>query len=370
MVEELQYKEGKLFFSDVDLSKVKTPKFVFSKKQLQLTYTRVKEKFDSVFSKNKMYYSLKTNDFPFVIETMKELDSNFVIASVNEAKLVLKHGISPSKCLVNQPLYTEQDIIDYFELGFDFFAVGNEKFLGYIQKHAKKEICYLADIDLIAKEHTFSFSKDALPKLSKKFPKAKLIGLAFYVKTQNTDVFVWQSYIDKAIKIIEELKTKGIEIEFVNIGSGFPVEYNKSGLDGFLVIDRIKNTLAMLKDYSVILEPGRLIVASCVVLVAEVMLVKGNDVWINTSIYNSYLDTQIAKVKLPAISVKEQTKTKEYNVFGNSPCTLDVYFKDKPMGQVEEGDKIAFFNAGAYIFTTNFASNEEVSFDERSLGKN
>ncbi len=367
MVEELKYKNKVLHFSDVDLSKLETPKFVFSKKQLEISYKKLDSKFSEVFAKKRMYYSFKTNSYPFVIKALKNLGSKFVLSSVNEAKDALSYNISPKDCLVNQPLYTEQNIKDYIDLGFDFFATGHEKFLHYMQKHAKGKIKYLADIDLIAKEHTFSFWKDDLAFLPKKFPSLELCGIAFYVKTQNTDVFVWQSYVTKAIEVVKELEKKGVKIEFINIGSGFPVEYNKSGIDGYLVIDRIKNTLEKLKDYTVIVEPGRMISASCVVLVADTMMVKESDVWINTSIYNSYLDTQIAKVKLPCMNVKEKSKTKEYNVFGNSPCTLDVFFKDKPIGLVEEGDKLCFYNCGAYIFMTEFASNPKVEFDEQSI---
>ncbi|PIN85186.1 MAG: hypothetical protein COV47_03550 [Candidatus Diapherotrites archaeon CG11_big_fil_rev_8_21_14_0_20_37_9] len=362
MIEELTYIDKKLHFSGVDLNALETPKFVFSKKQLQLSYKKVTAKFDEIFEKNKVYYSLKTNKYPFVIETLKGLGANFVISSVNEAKLIISHGVSPERCLVNQPLYTEKDIRTYLEMGFGFFALGHEKFLGFIEKHAKKKVCFVADIDLVVKEHTFSFQKEDLLRVAKKYSKAELVGIAFYVKTQNTEVFIWQSYIAKALKLIKELESAGIKIEFVNIGSGFPVEYNKSGLDGLLVLDRVKNTFASLSDYTVILEPGRIIVASCVVLVASVMLVKGKDVWLNTSVYNSYLDTPISKIKLPCMNAVERKKELEYNVYGNSPCTLDVYFKDKPIGEVKEGDKLVFYNAGAYIFMIDFASNNMVSF--------
>jgi len=371
MVEELKYKNGKLFFSGIDLNSVKTPSFVFSKKQLQTSYKKAISKFNQVFKKSKAYYSLKTNSSEFVVKTLKELDSSFVISSTNEARLILKHKIKPEKCLINQPLYSEQDIKEYLGMGFDFFAMGHERFLKLLNSNAEgKKVKYLAGIDLLAKEHSFSFSKEELLKIAKKFPKLSFKGIAFYVKTQNTEVFVWQSYVSKALEVIKELEEQGLRVEFVDIGSGFPVEYNKSGLDGFLVLDRMKNTFSKLNDYTVILEPGRIIAASCIALVVKAVMVKESDVWVDTSVYNSYLDAQIAKIKLPALNVLKKPRKKDYNLFGNSPCGLDVFFKDKPISIVREGDKIALYNAGAYIFRTDFASNKKVEFDERSLEKN
>ncbi len=359
----LKYIDGSLHFGEVDLSTIDTPSYVFCSDQLETEYKKLKNSFSSVFSDFSIYYSTKTNDRDFVISKLDSLDSFFTVSSEYEADfLVSQMKVDGSRLMANQALYTSSDIKKYVELGIPLFVVGDEKYLIELDKFSSsQDIEYLMIIDLMAKKHEIAFDYKKIVDIANRYPNLKFKGLAFYIQTQNTNVFLWQSYVNKVLDIISVIEMD-FPVEIVNIGSGFPVEYNKSGIDTYTVIDRISNTLSKLDRFKVIIEPGRAIVASSVALISSVLFLKNEDVWIDGSIYNAFLDAKLTKVKLPCLNVCEQTEFDNYNVFGRSNCAADIFFKDREVGKISVGDRLCFYNAGAYLFSTDFIHFPKVKF--------
>ena len=114
-----------------------------------------------------------------------------------------------------------------------------------------------------------------------------------------------------------------------------------------------------LKGYSVLLEPGRSIVADAGVLVAEVLYVKRQAgqtfvivdasmaELIRPALYGAYHEI------LPLRRVADETITTQ--VVGPVCESADVLARDRDLPPLEPGDKIALMTAGAYGMT--MASN-------------
>ena len=84
----------------------------------------------------------------------------------------------------------------------------------------------------------------------------------------------------------------GVEIDALDIGGGFPGPYSGNDVPPYhWYFDTISEALATLpkeKKISVLCEPGRALVAEGLSLITQVILRKGDKLYINDGIYGSF----------------------------------------------------------------------------------
>jgi len=327
-------------------------RFLLSKSQTIAQYKKAKSMADLVS------YSFKTNND--VGKILEDTDSMYTLHSIESADMI--KDMSRIWYLAQAWCTKELDMV--FQKGMNKFIVDNEKdlqmLLDYIEKHDKK-IWLLLRIRL--KEHTihtgkyfvYGMKKDMVKKwlpVCKENRKIEKLGLHFHRKTQN--VSEWN--------ILEELsamftKEDFKDLSYVNIGGGLPAEYKNFRSE---VMNNIFKKIKKLRDYlnsidvEMILEPGRFLAASPVILEAEIMNIYDNNIVVNCSVWNSAMDTFIQHIRLLVEGEKESGTA--YTIKGQSPDSMDILryrvFLENPV----IGDKIRFLNAGAYNFHSNFCN--------------
>jgi len=196
----------------------------------------------------------------------------------------------------------------------------------------------------------------------------KLIGINQHVGSlfMKGDVF-----IEGARNLIETAK-KFDSIEFINLGGGFGIPYNKQ--NGELPIDLEemgKMILELINQFNseigrslkYIIEPGRYIAAECGVLLGQVNTVKtsGGKKYIGTDIgfnvlarpvmYDSYHDIEVYR-ECEACSEKHE----KVNIVGNICESGDVIAAERMLPEIFEDDIIAVLDAGAYghVMSSNY----------------
>ncbi|MBE6509491.1 MAG: diaminopimelate decarboxylase [Methanobrevibacter sp.] len=173
-----------------------------------------------------------------------------------------------------------------------------------------------------------------------------------------------ESTMDIAGKVHQEA---GIDFEFVDFGGGVGIPYtpeeNIVDLDKFAEVN-IGLFKEKLEQYdmgnpTMYLEPGRYLVGDASVLLVTVNSVKqsyrkfiGVDAGFHTllrpAMYESYHHiVNAGKMDAP--------NTQVVDIAGNVCESGDLFARDRPMPDVEEGDVLGILNAGAYGFT--MASN-------------
>ena len=169
-----------------------------------------------------------------------------------------------------------------------------------------------------------------------------------------------ESTMDIAGKVHQDA---GIDFEFVDFGGGVGIPYtpeeNIVDLDKFAEVN-IGLFKEKLEEYdmnnpTMYLEPGRYLVGDASVLLVTVNSLKqsyrkfiGVDAGFHTllrpAMYESYHHIVNAS-KMDA----EDTQT--VDIAGNVCESGDLFARDRPMPDVEEGDVLGILNAGAYGFT-------------------
>ncbi len=328
-------------------------RFILSRKKVLENYNEIRSICDELF------YSHKTN--PDVSKVLKEeTDCKFSVHSITSVKQVGE----PKRVWYFAQAWNEEELNQLFELGVDSFVVDNENDLNVLLNYIKdknKKINLLLRMRL--KEHTlrtgrhfvygmFSNQINRLIPELRNNPKIELLGVHFHRKTQNIGEWSLKNELEDSLS--EETLSS---IQIINIGGGIPARYKNSRPEVkeviFKKIRELKEWINS-KGIKMVVEPGRYIAASAVVLEAEIMNIYNNNIIINCSLYNSAMDTYFAGVRL---LVKDELESgTPYTIKGCTPDSIDIFRYKVFLKDPKVGDKIIFLNAGAYNYWTNFCN--------------
>ena len=185
--------------------------------------------------------------------------------------------------------------------------------------------------------------------------------LTFHPGSQSTEPQVYARHIEAAARIA---KNAGINVRTLNVGGGFPANYELSTAPEpeifFRAIDQAV-TKAFGPDHPALeCEPGRGIVATCMSLLVQVKLVcsDGDDLFISDGVYGGLMEyMQAPDLKPPYRLIRDGKElegvAKSWKVFGPTCDPLDVlpHRLDLYKG-ISEGDYIEFGTLGAYGIAT------------------
>ena len=172
-----------------------------------------------------------------------------------------------------------------------------------------------------------------------------------------------ESYVN-GVKAILEIAKRFDNLEFIDLGGGFGIPYEKSEEQPRLNIKELGEKLDkvfddFVKEYgkriTFKVEPGRYISAECGLILGTVNAVKyngsnkfaGTDIGFNVIarpvMYDSYHDIEVYRKS----NIKSE-KNEPVTVVGNICESGDIIAKDRVLPDVKEGDLIGILDAGAY----------------------
>jgi len=168
----------------------------------------------------------------------------------------------------------------------------------------------------------------------------------------------------KVLDLVAALRERGLPIRFLDLGGGVGVRYRpteeRMPMDEFLEQLRVRVERLGL---TLMLEPGRSIVAEAGVLLTRVVLVKQNgaktfvvvDAGMNDLIRPALYQAHHEIVPVEREIATESQKRLTVDVVGPVCETGDFFARNREMPEVKAGDLLAVCTAGAYGFT--LASN-------------
>ncbi len=212
------------------------------------------------------------------------------------------------------------------------------------------------------KKTKFAVNPEYIPEFKEIIKKynLKFVGLNQHIGS----LFMEGDKYIQGVKAILEIAKQFDDLEFVDLGGGFGIPYEK--LDGQPRLD-IKDLGEKLnkvledfteeygKQITFKVEPGRYISAECGLLLGTIHAVKyngpnkfaGTDIGFNVIarpvMYDSHHDIEVYR-KSDIISEKEEPVT----VVGNICESGDIIARDRILPDVKEGDLIGVLDAGAY----------------------
>ncbi len=335
------------------------------------------EELRKYFKFAKIYYAVKANPAPEVIELLRDLGSCFDIASIYELDRVLSLGVSPDRISYGNTIKKVRDIRYFYERGVRLFASDSESDIRNLAREApgSRVFCRIlsegaetADWPLSRKFGCHPDMAIDLVMLARELG-LNPCGISFHVGSQQRDIGVWDSAIAKVRYIFDYLKGEGVKLSLINMGGGFPASYISKTNPMEVYSDEICRYLE--EDFGddfpeIILEPGRSLVGESGVLVSEVVLVSqkssmGVDKWVylDTGKFNGLVETWDESIRYPLYCESRGEMTEDFIIAGPTCDSQDImyeYFRNPLPSYIKAGDRVYWFSTGAY--TASYCSVE------------
>lgn len=369
------YKNGQLFAEDVTLTSIAekygTPCYVYSRATLERHYRA----FDDAFGNHPhmICYSVKANSNIGILNLLARLGSGFDIVSVGELERVLKAGGDPKKVVFSGVGKRVDEMQRALEVGircFNIESTGELKRLNQVAKEMNKiaTISIRVNPDVDAKTHPYistglkdnKFGIDielveAVYVQAAAMKNIQVTGIDCHIGSQLTEVAPFMDALDRLLDLADRLKATGIDIEHLDIGGGLGVRYKDETPP--LPSDYITHlfTNERLKEYEVVIEPGRAIAANIAVLLTKVEYIKEGvekNFAIVDAAMNDLIRPSLYQAYQEIIPLQEATATadeKKYDIVGPICETGDFLGKDRELS-IKHNDLLAIRSTGAYGF--------------------
>ncbi len=350
--------------------------------------SRVIENFSAytkAFPDADIYYAAKANGSFAILRMLAREGAGADVFSFGELYMALLAGIPRGKILFNGNSKTDFELSKAVELGVRVSVDSRDELrtLSEIAEKAGKtaEIAFRVNPDVSPKTHPkistgLSSSKFGIPskevaaiyREASQLPGISPCGIHCHIGSQILETAPFVEATQKMMDLVEKVTGAGIDLKFVDMGSGLGIPYKK-GEDTPKPRDLADAILPVFNERTkelgispkLILEPGRYIVADTTILLTKVNTVKkaarnfvgvdaGFNLLIRPAMYESYHYVVVAN---RAASMPEET----YTIVGPICETGDILAEDRELPRVEKGDLVALLDAGAYGFSMSSQYN-------------
>ena len=368
-----------LFIEDVDsvdlANDFGTPLYVTSEARLRQNIRA----YNSAFPDADKYFAVKANGNLTVLRILAQEGAGADVFSIGELNLAGLTGIPKDKILFNGNSKSERDHRTALEAGVRI-SVDSREELESLSRVASglgtwAEVMFRINPDVSVKTHPkiatgLKTSKFGIPaeqvaetyQAAMDMPGIEPVGLHCHIGSQILDITPFAETVAKMMDVAQEVLSSGGEVKRIDIGGGLGIQYAPD-TPAPRPADLAKGILPVFKDRcqemgikpKLILEPGRSIVADTTIMLSSVNVVKrahvnfaavdaGFNVLARPMLYDSYHHVVVA-------NKAERPGEEKYTVVGPICETGDILAKDRLLPMVDQGDILAFFDAGAYGFS-------------------
>ena len=368
------YKNKKLMCEDLAIEslakKYGTPLYVVSAQSIQDQYASFEDAFSQI--EHLTCYAIKANYNLSIVRLLACAGAGADVGSGGELFRALRAGVPAKKIVMSGVGKTNEDI--EYALASKILLLKAESLseLHTIERIAKKlgiiasiairinpdiAVDTHANIATGGMEHKFGidekFLKDVLGYL-KQAKHLNLVGLDVHVGSQIPDPVSYAQAIEAIMKVKQAVEIDGQMISYIDIGGGFPVTYDEKkkqkSIEDFakMIVPYFKGS-----GVTLVLEPGRYLVANAGILVANVVTVKENAMHKKFTILDAGMTELMRPVLYDAYHHilpvrKNSRKNIVTDIVGPICESTDAFAHDRSIQSVQEGELLAVMSAGAY----------------------
>ncbi len=344
-----------------------TPTYIYHENLLEANILSLKNLFKDL--PVKWLYAMKANDNPHLLKRIAAHGFGFDTVSYEEA-LLGSHFVQPDSIFYTENNMTDEEMMSAIKAGIRL-NIGSFTRLVKFAKANPNSTCSIRIKPDIGDGHhskVVTGNKDSkfgirIDQIQESIAVAaqyrvKITGIHMHIGSGIKEPQNLLNAIDKMLSIASQLSV----LNSINFGGGLPIPY-QPGEKPFDVKEFEAITKPMLQRFLELhpevefwFEPGRYIVGNIGVLLARVNTVKnqGNRVYLGTDTGFNHLVRPVmyeAYHHIINITHFDKPTTQRYEVAGNICESGDIFASDRELAPTEEGDLIAFMDAGAYGMT-------------------
>ncbi len=373
-----------------------TPLYAYSYHTLVGHFLKLKNAFKSV--NPLICFSVKANSNLAVLKALVDKGAGLDIVSGGELFRAIKVGCPVDKIVYACVGKTDKEIEGAIRRKILFLNVESVSELENINRISKKinrvtQVAIRINPDVEPKTHQYITTGKLTNKFGIDFKSAyqiillrkalgnvRISGLHIHIGSQITESSPYVAAITRVVDFISQIKRKGVELEYLNIGGGLGIVYGREAPQTAQKFAQKVLPLLKKTKLKIILEPGRFIVGNAGILVTKVLYIKStpkkkfiivdagmNDL-IRPALYGAY--HQIIPLRSPRHSldcVRDRRVTaspEKVDVVGPICESADFFAKDRRLPKVKEGDYLAIMGAGAYGFSMSSNYNSRPKAEE------
>ncbi len=346
-----------------------TPLYVTSRQSLVHQYRL----FEAAFADLPHFtcYSVKANFNLSIIRTLAAEGCGCDVNSGGELFRALKAGVSPDRIIMAGVGKNEQEIGFALESGVRMLKAESVSELRAINRVAARlgkvaSVGIRINPNVTAETHPYITTGDSKEKfgideaeldkvfaLFRELPNLSLHGLDMHIGSQIFDPEYYVAASTKLLDVLESARSSGFDIRWLDIGGGFPVTYDPQ--KPATPIERFAEKLVpMFKaaGVTVILEPGRFLVANSTVLLTRLLYRKRN----HTGKEFFIVDAGMTELIRPALyqshhevlAVQRHDASVVVDVVGPVCESSDFFARHRRIDDAAEGELLAVLSSGAY----------------------
>ena len=312
---------------------------------------KVNRMLDYLSEYGKVYYPVKACAYLPLIELMVKKGLHFNINSLRYLHLAIKAGASTDSLLVDNCLFSGEEIDEAIFLGASMFAVDRLSMAEYILERVPRARLFLkisaSVID--GKPHKYGIGKERAKSLyDRLFESGNLYGVSFYI---GEDLFNQDN-----VQTMCEFALSLGEVKRINVGGGFTA--------CTFLGDYFKKLATL--GVEVIFEPGRgVLVDSCSMLTRVVTVDRNGTLSrlrVDASVYSGLMDRFIEN-KNYSFHI-EGEPSEDYLVSGYTSDSCDCFGVVRLPKGLREGDLLTISNCGPYSFdmSSTYSGARPLSF--------
>ena len=376
-------KSGELFLQNLSLKKLvdrhETPTFIYDSNLIKNSFYMLKKIMDPL--NGKIHFAVKSNDNLGVIKYINSLGAGADVVSIGELKRCLKVSVKP-KDIIFSGVGKQKDEIE-FAINKNIKQLNAEsieelKDIIEISKNIKKKVnvALRVNLDINAKTHKkistgdenskFGIIYDEIVHAYKLINDASFInpyGLAVHVGSQLFDYDVFFQTFSKIKNLAMELKNLGYEVNHLDLGGGFGVDYTVKNSLNYKSFSKALNEVFKNNEFQLSVEPGRSLIAESGVLLTKVIRTKSTN-YKNFLIVDAAMNNLIRPTLYNAIhsiqplKIKSDRSSKKYDIVGPICETGDFLGIDFNLQETKKNEVLAIMTCGAYgsVMRSNYNS--------------
>lgn len=348
-----------------------TPLYVYSRAAIEAAYAAYARAFAAV--PHRICYAVKANGNGAILRLLAGLGAGADIVSGGELLAALRAGFPPERIVFAGVGKTDAELALGLERGIGEWNAESEAEIGRLgavaaARGTRARVSLRVNPDIDARSHPYistglreaKFGVDiaaAAPILrrARERPGIEVIGVQCHIGSQIVDTEPLAAAARALAGLSRQLIDESFALRTIDIGGGLGVSYDGSG-----VPDATHLAAAVLPAFeglplTLVLEPGRSLVAAAGALLTRVLYVKeGHDkrfVVVDAGM-NDLLRPALYQAFHRVEPIRTQGRPQELvDVVGPVCETSDFLARRRELERVEPGELLAVRDAGAYAFS-------------------
>ncbi len=384
----LRYQDHRLALSGVDLGELAeqfgTPLYVYSADDLHHRLQLFATEFAPIA--HTVCYAVKANSALALLRILGEAGCGFDIVSGGELERVRRAAPEALPRVVFSGVGKQGWELDAaLEAGILLFNVESEAELRllasraeHLGKRARFALRVNPDVAVEThpyistglREHKFGIAIErarAIYADSRRLSCLQAAGVSVHIGSQIREVVPFAEALGRVRTLVDELRSDGHEIRYIDAGGGFGIEYGQAAFDPAAGVRAYAQAvLGMLTALGthLLLEPGRFLVAQAGVLLTRVLSTKANGArqfLIADAAMNDLIRPALYGAHHEVLPLREGAgQTAVADLVGPVCESGDFFARDRALPAVQAGDLLAVLDTGAYGMSLSSNYNTRV----------